>query len=164
MTVPGVSSAATLIDASTTLDGTISTSGNLRIQGRVSGAITCSGVLEVVDGAEVDATIEAACVIVAGVLSGVITCRERLEIRETGVVRGKVETGRLIIVEGAVYEGQLRMEAALSHSAQTLDSPEPAVQPSTGSYSFLRNFAPGASTTPTTVEELPAPPEDDEPN
>jgi hypothetical protein len=85
-------------------------------------------------------------------------------------VRGRVETGRLIVVEGAVYEGQLRMDAPAEAISDAMGSepddqahqPAPA-QPATGSYSFLRSFAPGDGQPAPAADALPAQAEDDEP-
>ncbi len=160
---------ATVIDANTVVDGMLSTSQDLRVEGRVTGTLMCDGVLHVAEGAEVDATVEAAGIIVAGALSGAITCHGRLEIRSTGIVRGRVETGRLIVVEGAVYEGQLRMDAPVEEVSEPepepeVSEPEPAPPAQgTGSYSFLRNFAPGTSPARPVGDVLPASPDDEEP-
>jgi cytoskeletal protein CcmA (bactofilin family) len=142
--------AISVIDQHTALQGTITTDRDLRIEGRVSGAILCDGVLTISSGAEVDAEIDAADIIVSGTMSGKVRCRGRLEIRATGTVRGDVTTGSLIIVEGARYEGQIAMEAtpvagdataATDSDAITLEDVEPA-EPET--YSFLRRFSPSA--------------------
>jgi cytoskeletal protein CcmA (bactofilin family) len=170
--VRAASEAATVIDANTVVDGMLSTSHDLRVDGRVTGTLMCDGVLHVAEGAEVDATVEAAGIVVAGSLSGAITCHGRLEIRATGTVRGRVETGRLIVVEGAVYEGQLRMDAAPTDDAPApeLDAepdeqePEPAPPgQATGSYSFLRSFAPGTAPPRPADDVLPASPDEEEP-
>jgi cytoskeletal protein CcmA (bactofilin family) len=162
----------TIVDANTVIDGTVSTSHDLRVDGRVTGTVMCDGVLHVTDGAEIDATVEAAGIIVAGSLSGAITCHGRLEIRSTGTVRGRVETGRLIVVEGAVYEGQLRMDADQSEPAPPTVLPtqtaEPDAEPApagqaTGSYSFLRSFTPGSTPTRQDDDDLPGSPGDDDP-
>ena len=161
---------ATVIDGNTVIDGMLTTSHDLRIEGRVTGTVMCNGVLEVAQGAEVDATVEASGIVVSGTLSGVITCHGRLEIRSTGVVRGKVETGRLIVVEGAVYEGQLRMEAQdngqfeapLTETEDDEPEPPPPGQ-ATGSYSFLRSFTPSGSMSQSADDVLPASPEEEEP-
>ena len=79
---------STVIDANTVVDGTLSTSQDLRIEGRVTGSVLCDGVIHVAEGAEVDANVEAAGIVVAGSLSGTIVCHGRLEIRTTGSVRG----------------------------------------------------------------------------
>jgi cytoskeletal protein CcmA (bactofilin family) len=161
---------STVIDANTVVDGTLSTSQDLRIEGRVTGSVLCDGVIHVAEGAEVDANVEAAGIVVAGSLSGTIVCHGRLEIRSTGSVRGSVETGRLIVVEGAVYEGQLRMDATIEDeptAAPEVQQPEDAAPPppgqATGSYSFLRNFTPGGGSARPADDVLPASPEDEEP-
>jgi cytoskeletal protein CcmA (bactofilin family) len=160
---------ATVIDANTVVDGTLSTSQDLRIEGRVTGSVLCDGVVYIAEGAEVDANVEASGIVVAGSLSGTITCHGRLEIRSTGAVRGSVETGRLIVVEGAVYEGQLRMDAPIDDGVSD-ELPEAPAEPeppppgqATGSYSFLRSFTPGSGTPRPADDVLPASPEDEEP-
>src|SRR5688500_6616963 len=90
------------IDDRTTIDGTIATSADLRVEGRVQGSISCDGGLYVADGAEIDGTVEAGGIVVAGTLQGTVRCRGLMEIRATGVVRAQVETERLIIIEGAL--------------------------------------------------------------
>jgi cytoskeletal protein CcmA (bactofilin family) len=168
-TSPDTTPAATVIDAQTVVDGTVSTSHDLRVDGHLTGTLTCQGVLLVSEGAEVDATVEASSIVVAGTLSGSITCHGRLEIRSTGVVRGRVDTGRLIVVEGAVYEGKLRMDPSIDESELEDADREPAgselppAPESTGSYSFLRSFAPGTSAATPVDDALPGSRDDDEP-
>ena len=163
------SETSTVIDANTVIDGTLSTSHDVRVEGRVTGTLLCNGVVHIAEGAEVDATVEAAGVVVAGTLSGAITCHGRLEIRSTGTVRGRVETGRLIVVEGAVYEGQLRMDASVEPEqepepvAEEVEPESPPQGQGTGSYSFLRSFAPGGTPSRSTEDVLPASPDDEEP-
>lgn len=136
------------IDPNSSVEGTIRTDHDLRVEGSVSGTVQCDGVLIVAEGALVDAEIDAASIVVAGEMSGKIRCRGRLEIRSTGVVRGDVRTGALVIHEGARYEGQIAMEmtepSADEHtSADTSDdyAEQEEEQPSE-EYSFLRRFAP----------------------
>lgn len=146
----GAQQAASVIDQHTALQGTITTDRDLRIEGRVSGAILCDGVLTISTGSEVDAEIDAADIIVAGTMSGKVRCRGRLEIRATGTVRGDVTTGSLIIVEGARYEGQIAMERLAAPSEEPTESADSdavegeaePTEPET--YSFLRRFSPSA--------------------
>lgn len=155
------------IDARTTIDGTIATTDDLHVEGRVTGAIDCAGVLYIAEGAEVDATVAAGSIVVAGTLSGTARCAGRLEIRSTGVVRARVETERLIVLEGAVYEGQLKMETLRAApepvadvSPATEPEPEPEPQsPAPTAYSFLRSF-----TAPPAAVEPPADAPPDEPD
>lgn len=168
--IRGSDGAATVIDRNTVVDGMLSTSHDLRVEGRVTGTVMCQGIIHISAGAEVDATVEAAGIVVAGTLSGAITCHGKLDIHATGIVRGRVETGRLSVVEGAVYEGQLRMDAPTGDVEEFEPEPEPTakpepttVNPTTGSYSFLRNFTPGSTAPRSADDVLPGSSEEDEP-
>lgn len=98
-----------VIDRSSAFDGVLRTSRNLRIEGQTKGEIQCEGTLYVDEGAMVHAKIVAANIVVAGSVSGEITCRGKLQIQPTGRVTGRIATTTLIIQEGAIYEGELRM-------------------------------------------------------
>lgn len=133
------------IDPHTEFDGTMTTSHNLRIEGKATGVINCDGVLTIEENAFVDAEISAASIIVSGEMSGKVRCRGRLEIRTTGIVRGDVKTAALVIVEGARYEGQIAMEPGEEPNAESESTEDAADSPEEGSaddYSFLRRFAP----------------------
>lgn len=144
-THPGGSS---YIDPDSTVEGTIRTDRDLRVEGTASGTIQCDGVLFVAEGALVDAEIDASSIIVAGEMSGTVRCRGRLEIRSTGIVRGDVRTGALVILEGAQYEGQIAMEAGEHEDTppleedDTLPVSETDERDDENEYSFLRRFAP----------------------
>lgn len=155
--------AFSLIDRHTTVDGTLSTERDLRVDGRVLGTLQCGGVLFVADGAEVDATVDAAGIVVSGTLSGTIVCRGRLEIRSNGVVRGAVETGALVILEGAVYEGELKMTLPPPSAQPELAPPPAATEPAgeqtteqPNAYSFLRRFSSTPAESASADEDLPA--------
>lgn len=133
------------VDPHTEFDGTMTTSHNLRIEGKASGVINCDGVLTIEDGAHVDAEITAESIVVSGEMSGKVRCRGRLEIRATGIVRGDVKTGALVIVEGARYEGQIAMEGNEASPESTPSAEHSETEPhetSADDYSFLRRFAP----------------------
>ena len=135
------------IDPDSSVEGTIRTDRDLRVEGSVSGTIECDGVLFVAEGAIVDAEIDASTIIVAGEMSGTVRCRGRLEIQSTGIVRGDVKTGALVIQEGARYEGQIAMDTAEARDDQAeLSGSDPAEVETEatgeGEYSFLRRFAP----------------------
>lgn len=135
-----------VIDQNSEVEGTYNTSHDLRIEGRLTGSVNCDGVLFISDGAEVDATVEAASIIVSGSLRGKIRCRGRLEITSSGSVGGEVDTATLVIVEGARYEGQISMQANVTESGEvTLETAESAQQQASDTYSLLRRYASGAT-------------------
>lgn len=137
------------VNAQTSVQGTIKSTTDLRIEGSVNGVIECGGVLFVAHGAEIDATVEAGGIIVEGSLSGTILCHGRFEIRSSGSVSAEVDTERLVIHEGAMYEGRLRMDAADQHSEaeeSASSSPEPPLDTASSAYPFLRSFSHPATT------------------
>jgi cytoskeletal protein CcmA (bactofilin family) len=145
-----------VVDQNSEVEGTYNTTRDLRIEGRLSGSVNCDGVLFIADGAEVDATVEAASIIVSGQLRGQIRCRGRLEITASGSVGGEVETATLVIVEGARYEGRISMQS--SQTGGSGDNPDTGDSPASDppdTYSLLRRYA---SASVEDAEETPADP------
>ena len=137
----GANGEESIIDRSSAFDGVLRTSRNLRIEGQAKGELHCEGTLYIEEGAQVDARVVSANIAVAGTLQGEITCRGRLQIHPTGRVAGRVATAALIIQEGAIYEGELRMsnldQEAGSPQAGAGDAPtvEVASSPARGATS-----------------------------
>jgi cytoskeletal protein CcmA (bactofilin family) len=109
-----------LIDRNSSIEGTFTTTRDVRVEGMVRGKVVCQGLLYIAESADIDATVEAASVTVAGKLTGDVTCRGRLQITGTGRVSATVSTDSLVIDEGAFYEGDLNMKS--SNSSATLSS------------------------------------------
>lgn len=174
--------AYSLIDAHSTLDGTLVTQRDLLVEGHVTGTVRCEGTLYIAEGASVDAHIDAANIVVSGSMSGTIRCHGLLEIRDSGVVRGEVDTARLTILEGAVYEGHIRMqpgEPGDTGSRDESDAPssasltipttgtaaetDAATAPNSASYSFLRSFSGSPTAESPSADDLPGGPTPDDP-
>jgi cytoskeletal protein CcmA (bactofilin family) len=100
-----------LIDRFSSIEGTFTTSRDVRVEGVLRGKIQCQGLLYIAEGADIDADVEAASLTVAGKLSGNVTCGGKLQITQTGKVSATVTTETLVIDEGAVFEGDLTMKA-----------------------------------------------------
>jgi cytoskeletal protein CcmA (bactofilin family) len=121
-----------LIDRNSSIEGTFTTTRDVRVEGMVRGKIVCQGLLYIAESADIDATVEAASVTVAGKLTGDVTCRGRLQITSTGRMSATVTTEALVIDEGAFYEGDLNMKspsaaAAMSPTGAGSDVDAPSV-------------------------------------
>jgi cytoskeletal protein CcmA (bactofilin family) len=97
------------IDRSSAFDGVLRTARNLRVEGQAKGEVYCDGTLFIEEGGQVDARVVSANISVAGIMTGEVLCHGKLEILPTGRVSGRVATASLVIQEGAIYEGELRM-------------------------------------------------------
>jgi cytoskeletal protein CcmA (bactofilin family) len=107
----------TLIDRYTTVEGTLVSSRDIRIEGELRGTLQCEGAVHVAEGGRVDATVEAGAITVAGQLRGSITCRGKLHILRTGRVTGSITTNLLVIEEGGRCGGELAMGSALAEAS-----------------------------------------------
>lgn len=103
---------ASVVGPGSVWHGTLTVDGSLRIQGQVTGEILVRDAVHISEGAEVDAKVRAAVVVVAGHLRGEVEAAERLEISSTGRVQAELVTKALVVHDGAVVEGQLRMVRA----------------------------------------------------
>jgi cytoskeletal protein CcmA (bactofilin family) len=99
----------TSIGANTRLVGTITSDGNIRIDGSVEGDIEVLGNLIVGETGRVVASIKAQNVHVAGAVKGEITASDKLEIAPTGKVWGDIAIGALHIEPGGLFRGQSTM-------------------------------------------------------
>ncbi len=103
--------AYSLVDRHSTVEGTFTSDRDLRIEGILRGNVKCQGLLYIAEGADIDAMVEASSIAVAGQLRGTVTCRGKLQLMPTGRVYATVVTESLVINEGAILEGELRMES-----------------------------------------------------
>lgn len=127
-----------LIDRHSSVEGTFLSERDLRIEGQMRGQLKCQGLIYIAEGADVDATVEAANMTVAGQLRGNVTCRGKFQITPTGRVYATITTETLVINEGAIYEGELHMEPSVPPSAP--DEASFAADPN--SPALLRRFTP----------------------
>jgi cytoskeletal protein CcmA (bactofilin family) len=105
-------SEASVIAADTSWDGTVQSSGSLHVHGHVSGQIRADGDVFVAEGASVAAEVHAGNVTIAGSLEGTVQCTGRFEVLPTGRVSADVAAPRLVVHEGAVVVGKLRMTSS----------------------------------------------------
>ena len=96
-----------VVDSSSTFDGHYTAEQDLRIQGTVSGEVTCRGLLTIEQNASARARIDARDAEVFGAIDGDITCSGRLRLAGTAVLTGTVRTRTLIVEEGASITGSI---------------------------------------------------------
>ena len=100
-----------LIGAGTVVQGDISFSGGLRIDGRVEGNLTASSegsaTLVVSEQARVDGDIKVSHVVINGSVNGQVTAKDYLELQAKARVVGDVAYRTLEMHLGAVIQGRL---------------------------------------------------------
>lgn len=111
--------------------GQLNFQGPARIDGTVDGEIQCQGTLTIGEGAEVRAKISGQVVVIRGKVEGNVTAKEKVEIAAPGRLIGNIDTPRLVIAEGVVFDGDCSMGVAGSKgtSAQSLGREQAAAAP-----------------------------------
>jgi len=94
-----------LVDGAASFEGHFRAEQDLRIQGSISGEITCRGLLTIERTASARARIDAHDLDIHGTVEGDITCSGRLHLASTAVVSGTVKAGSLVVEEGASING-----------------------------------------------------------
>ena len=94
------------------VSGQLSFQGAARIDGTVDGDIQCQGTLTIGESAEVKAKITAQAVVIRGKVEGNVSAKEKIELIAPARLIGDIDTPRLIITEGVVFDGDCSMGVA----------------------------------------------------
>jgi cytoskeletal protein CcmA (bactofilin family) len=98
------------IDRETEIIGDIKFKENFRIDGVFKGKILAGGGLIIGETGEVEADIEVISISVNGKVKGSIKAKEKIEIFSKGRVIGSVAAPKLVIEDGAFFQGSCQME------------------------------------------------------
>jgi cytoskeletal protein CcmA (bactofilin family) len=98
------------IDKDTEITGDIKFKDSFRIDGKFKGKILSGTSLIIGESGDIEADIEVASVSINGRVKGTLKANERIEIFSLGRVIGKMITPKLIIEEGAFFQGSCQME------------------------------------------------------
>ena len=110
-----VAQGGTFIGANITIDGTVTGSEPMVIEGTVRGKVNLSADLRVGTKARVEASIHARNVIVEGKLTGDISADDRVELISSATVDGNIKAPKIIVAEGAKFRGSVDMGSKVPH-------------------------------------------------
>ena len=94
------------------IDGTVSGTETVVIEGTVRGKINLQSDLQIGTKARVEATVHARNVTVEGKVHGDISADDRLELVLTATVDGNIKAPKIIVAEGAKFRGSVDMGSA----------------------------------------------------
>lgn len=98
------------IDRDSEIIGDIKFKENFRIDGIFKGKILSGNGLIIGETGEVEADIDVVTIAINGRVKGSIKAKERIEIFSKGRVIGSVSAPKLIIEDGAFFQGSCQME------------------------------------------------------
>lgn len=91
------------------IDGTFSTSSDTRLGGRVEGDIRVDGLLLITESGVVTGSVRADSATIAGTVNGEISIVKKVLLASSANIQGHIYTDRLVIEEGATFNGECQM-------------------------------------------------------
>jgi len=107
---------STQIMKGTTIEGNIDTYGNLRIEGKVVGNIKSKTKVALGESSLIEGNIVAQNAEIAGEVKGTVEVSDILSLKSTANIIGDIITSKLIVEAGAVWNGNIKMGAAATHT------------------------------------------------
>lgn len=143
----------------TTLTGETSFQMMLRIDGHLSGSVSSEGgTLIVGSTGQVDANIAVGVANINGLVNGDIIATERIQLGRTARVVGNIATPKLLIEEGAIFEGGCNMIKAVENKERQVA--EQAEHSRSAEQSRYSQYSSSSSTTE--AEDIDADTEEEE--
>jgi cytoskeletal protein CcmA (bactofilin family) len=98
-----------IIAKGTSIVGDVDAAGNIRIDGKIKGNIKCKSKVVTGKGSVIDGNIYAQNAEIEGDITGILEISDILILKPTAVVQGDIRTGKLIVENGARFNGTCRM-------------------------------------------------------
>jgi cytoskeletal protein CcmA (bactofilin family) len=114
-----------LIGVGTKIEGNVTFSGGLRVDGEIKGNVVSSGdqpsTLVVSEQAHIDGEIHVSHLVVNGAINGPVHSAEFLELQDHCRVKGDVHYNTLEMHLGAIVEGRLVHSSSVSESSKPVE-------------------------------------------
>ena len=96
----------TIISRAVKIEGKITSSGNIRIDGEIQGDVFCESNITIGEGAIVKGQINANVITLGGKVSGIVRAKDKLLLDSKSNLKGDIYTKNLVIEEGAKFDGK----------------------------------------------------------
>jgi cytoskeletal protein CcmA (bactofilin family) len=97
---------ATVIGSDIHIKGEMSFQKSVRLVGSFEGSIRGEGELQVAKGASCKAEVDSSSIVVEGLVEGNLVARDSVHLNKSGVVKGDIVAGRMVMAEGASFFGK----------------------------------------------------------
>jgi cytoskeletal protein CcmA (bactofilin family) len=98
-----------IIARGTSIEGKISTSENMRIDGTIKGDVLCEKRLVMDTEGFIKGNVKANAATIKGKVEGIILIEDTLHLLDSSYVKGSIKAKQLKVEEGAKYEGELKV-------------------------------------------------------
>ncbi len=99
----------TFLGPNVVIEGTVSGSEAVLIEGTVRGQIKLTGELRIGTKARIEATVHAKNVLVEGTMTGDLSADSKVELVASATVDGNIKAPKVVVAEGARFRGSVDM-------------------------------------------------------
>jgi cytoskeletal protein CcmA (bactofilin family) len=107
---------ANTIQSGTIIKGEVNSEGNIRIDGKLEGSLDTQGKLVVGNSGVITGDVNCQHANIEGRIEGKLEVNEMLILKRTAVIKGDITTRRLVVEEGAVFNGNIAMGVVMKKS------------------------------------------------
>lgn len=100
---------ATVISKGVKIEGKLSCSGNIRLDGEVQGDISSEGVVIVGENGKVNGQINADSITIGGRVTGTVRAKDKVVLEAKANLKGDIITKILMVEAGAIFNGNTKM-------------------------------------------------------
>lgn len=104
------------ISSDVSISGRVTGDGELSVHGAIEGEIVLDAPLNIEEDGRVVADVDAENVVIRGELEGEVVARQAVELVEGCTVTGNLRAPRIIIQEGARFQGNVDMDVDLEEA------------------------------------------------
>lgn len=112
----GTTDEVTIISNGVVIEGKLSSSGNIRIDGTVKGDTEAKGNVTVGENGNITGQINADVITIGGKVEGSVNAKEKLILEGKATLKGDLITKILVVEAGAHFEGKSNMSSGSSPS------------------------------------------------
>ncbi|MBS1935183.1 MAG: polymer-forming cytoskeletal protein [Bacteroidetes bacterium] len=125
-------SSASLIGAGTSLKGDITSNGDLRIDGTLTGNINCSAKVVIGANGVVEGDIVGQQADIMGKVNGTIKVKDLLQLKGGSIVNGNIQAAKLQIEPSATFNGECHMITTAASNGKVSVESKKATEPIAG--------------------------------
>ena len=121
----GLENTLSIIALGTVIDGNVFADGDIRVEGKILGTLSCKSRVVVGTQGRVEGNVDAINATIAGHVHGTVLVRDMLQLAETGKIFGDIVTNKITIQPGGEFTGSCKMGTEASELLKR--TPQPAL-------------------------------------
>ena len=118
-TINGDVEDSTIISSGMKVEGKVSSSGSIRLDGTVQGDIDCQGNVNIGEQGKVYGKVDGLSITIGGKVEGEIKAKEKLILESKANLKGDIFTKILVVESGARFDGKSNMGGSSSSENST---------------------------------------------